>query len=287
MYPANYFGLFPPFSRDNTVFVAMSFDAGFDTRWTKVIAPGIRNVKVNGKSLEPIRVDASRISESILTEILSGIANCRLFLADVTTMAHADGRPVRNGNVMYELGLAHAIRLPEEVLLFRSDDDVLLFDVANIRVNSYAPDEKPEEAKSLISDTIIAALRELDLRRHIAVRKVAESLDFPSWWLLVEAQSGNGIPHPEMRTMGQALGNASRSAAISRLLELGALRTIYLSLSPEKFEKIKDSVDTLILTYECTEFGKAVFMEGLSRIGVLAPEMMALLEKEFQRKNST
>lgn len=287
MYPANYFDLFPPFPRENTVFVAMSFDPGFNARWSKVIAPGIRGVQVNGKSLEPVRVDARRISESILTEILSGIANCRLILADVTTVAHADGRPVRNGNVMYEVGVAHAVRLPEEVLLFRSDDDVLLFDVANVRVNPYAPDEKPEEAKSLISDIIIASLRELDLRRHIAVRKVAESLDFPSWWLLVEAQSGKGIPHPEMRTMGQALGNSSRAAAISRLLELGAIRTMYLSFTPEKFEEIKDSADTPILTYECTEFGKAVFEEGIRRMGVSSPGMMAVLEKEFQRKNST
>lgn len=287
MYPANYFGLFPPFPRENTVFVAMSFDPRFDARWSKVIVPGIRSVQVNGKSLEPVRVDVRRISESILTEILSGIANCRLFLADVTTIAHAEGRPVRNGNVMYEVGIAHAVRLPEEVLLFRSDDDVLLFDVANVRVNPYAPHEKPEEAKSLISDTIIAALRELDLRRHIAVRRAAESLDFPSWWLLAEAQSEKGIRHPEMRTMGQALGNASRVAAISRLLELGAIRTMYLGLTPEKFKEIKDSPDTPILTYECTEFGKAVFAEGIRRMGISSPEMMVVLEKEFQRKDPT
>jgi hypothetical protein len=186
---------------------------------------------------------------------------------------------------MYELGVAHAVRLPEEVLLFRSDDDVLLFDVANVRVNAYAPEQNPEVAKSLISETIIGALRELDLRRHIAVSKAAESLDFPSWWLLVEAQSGKGIPHPEMRTMGQALGNASRAAAISRLLELGAIRTTYLGLTPEKYEEVKDSPATPILTYESTEFGRAVFEEGIRRLGVSSPEMTAVLEKEFQKND--
>ena len=188
----------------------MSFDPRFTHRWSEVIGPAIRNVQVNGKNLEPLRVDASRISESILTEILSGITNSRVVLADVTTLSHLEGRPVRNGNVMYEVGIAHAVRLPEEVLLFRSDSDPLLFDVANVRVNHYAPDEQPEEAKSLISDSIIAALRELDLRRHLAVRRAAESLDFPSWWLLVETQSGQGVTHPETRTMGQAIESDSK-----------------------------------------------------------------------------
>ncbi len=264
----------------------MSFDPRFTHRWSEVIGPAIRNVQVNGKNLEPLRVDASRISESILTEILSGITNSRVVLADVTTLSHLEGRPVRNGNVMYEVGIAHAVRLPEEVLLFRSDSDPLLFDVANVRVNHYAPDEQPEEAKSLISDSIIAALRELDLRRHLAVRRAAESLDFPSWWLLAETQSGRGVTHPEMRTMGQVVGNASRAAAIGRLLELGAIRTSYLALTPERYAEVKDSSDVPILTYERTEFGAAVFQEGLKRMGILSPDMLAVLEKEFQGKDA-
>src|SRR5258707_10872964 len=106
MYPANYFGLFPPFPRRDTVFVAMSFDPQFDKRWAEVIAPGVRNVRVNDSRLEPVRVDARQISESILTEILSGVSTSRLFLADITTLEHIGNRAVRNGNVMYEVGIA-------------------------------------------------------------------------------------------------------------------------------------------------------------------------------------
>jgi hypothetical protein len=286
MYPANYFGLFPPFPRGEAVFVAMSFDPRFEKRWSEVIAPGIGRVQANGKKLEPVRVDTRRISDSILTEILSGISTSRLFLADVTTIGYVDERPIRNANVMYEVGVAHSVRLPEEVLLFRSDNDSLLFDVANVRVNAYSPDDSPDKARELVSDSIIAALRELDLRRHLAVGKAAESLDFPSWWLLAEAQSDTGIAHPEMKTMGQALGNASRTTAIQRLLELGALRASYLKLTPEKFEAIKHSTDAEILRYECTEFGQAVFQEGIRRMGMDSPDMMAVLEKELQNKNA-
>lgn len=264
----------------------MSFDPRFDRRWSEVIDPAIRNVEVNGKRFEPLRVDTSRISESILTEILSGIASSRLVLVDITTIGSLDGRPVRNGNVMYEVGIAQAIRLPEEVLLFRSDHESLLFDVANVRVNNYSPDEKPEEARTLISDSIVAALRELELRRHLAVGRAAESLDIPSWRLLAETQSGQGVEHPEMTTMRQAVGNAPRAAAISRLLDLGAIRTSYLSLTPRRFEKLKDSTDTPMLTYECTEFGSAIFQESLDRMGLRSPDMRALLEKEIQGKNA-
>jgi hypothetical protein len=92
----------------------------------------------------------------------------------------------RNANVMYEVGIAHATRLPEEVLLFRSDDDRLLFDGANVRVNKYAPDERPDEARSIITKSIIDTLKELDLRRSLAVRQTAETLDFPSWGYLLK-----------------------------------------------------------------------------------------------------
>lgn len=282
MYPANYFGLFPPFPRQDTVFVAMSFDPRFEQRWLEVIGPGIRKIQVAGKNLEPLRVDARRISDSILTEILSGITSSRLFLADVTTWGRTDGRPIRNGNVMYEVGIAHAVRLPEEVLLFRSDRDALLFDVANVRVNSYSPEERPDEARTLVSESIVAALREVDIRRSLAVGRAVESLDFPSWWLLVEAQTKKGIQHPEMKTMGQALGSASRAAAIQRLLELGAIRTSFLAFTTDKFEEIKNSTATDILTYQCTEFGEAVLREGARRMGLLEPNMVAFLEKKFQ-----
>ena len=112
-------------------------------------------------------MDARRISDSILTEILSGVGTSRLFLADVTTLERADERPIRNGNVMYEVGIAHAVRLPEEVLLFRSDSDSLLFDVANVRVNTYSPEERPDEARALVSDSIVAALGEAQEIEHL------------------------------------------------------------------------------------------------------------------------
>jgi hypothetical protein len=118
----------------------------------------------------------------------------------------------------------------------------------------------------------------------LAVGRAAESLDYPSWDLLSRLQVDQRIKHPEKRTMGQILGNTSFVAAIGRLLDLGAIRTSYLALTPEKYAELQKSTNTPILTYECTEFGKAVFTEGLNRMGMLAPDMVAVLEKEFQGK---
>jgi hypothetical protein len=260
----------------------MSFHESFQKRWTEVIEKGISAIKRNGKPLEAVRVDTRRISDSVLTEILSGIGTSRLVLADVTTIHYMDGdRPIRNANVMYEVGIAHAMRLPEEVLLFRSDDDQLLFDVANVRVNKYSPDDRPDEARALIARSIIDALKELDLRRSFAVGRAAGSLDYVGWKLLSEAIAAK-LKHPRMRTLGHHVVGAQRIAAIQRLLELGILQTSYLSITPELYHRMKDADDTEFLSYEVTEFGKAVFEEAMQRLGLQKPEMLALMQTEFE-----
>jgi len=195
MYPPNLFYLFPPFPRENKVFVAMSFDRGFDKRWEEVIIPGVKEITVNGTSLEPYRVDIGKGSDSITSEILSGISNCRLFLADITTIGKLGDNPIRNGNVMYEVGIAQAVRLPAEVILFRSDDDPLLFDMVTNRVNYYNPDNKPEEAKQKVKDAIISTGNEINLQKHLSVRQAVDSLDYPDLLTLIFS-SMSDLNHP-------------------------------------------------------------------------------------------
>jgi len=65
-------------------------------------------------------------------------------------LAHCGDRAFRNENVLYEVGIAHSSRLPEEVIFFRSDNDKLLVDLANIRINSYDPDGDPKKSKELV-----------------------------------------------------------------------------------------------------------------------------------------
>lgn len=282
MYPAEYYSLYPPFPRQDEIFVAMSFSDTFTTRWKNVIEPAVNRVAINDNRLKAHRVDLRTVSDSILTEILTGISRSRLVIADITTIGSIDDKPVRNGNVLYEVGLAQAVRLPEEVLLFRSDNEPLLFDVSNIRVNKYDPDNDPKRAQEIVVEAITSTLKEIDLKKHLTVQRLAETLDYPTWWALVVAHTQGGLSHPNQKTMGQILGSFAQSRAISRLLEIGALRTQYQKVTPELIEKSGYSESPgLLMRYQCTELGAALFNYALSKLDILQPEMIKYLEEKM------
>jgi hypothetical protein len=112
MYPKIFLEYFRDFERTNRVFVAMPFSPDFKPRWDDVFRPAIEAV-----GLEAFRVDMRKTGDSIQTEILQQISQAQLILVDVST----DETGHRNANVMYELGVAHASRLPDEVIIVRSD----------------------------------------------------------------------------------------------------------------------------------------------------------------------
>ena len=156
------------------VFVAMSFDEVHKRRYEEVIAPAVQSVLVGSVRLTPYRVDLSKTGDSILTEILDGIAHSQMILADVSTVGHDSktGAAYRNGNVMYEVGLALACRQSSEVLLLRDDKDKFLFDVSTIPhkpINFAAPETAIKE----ISDELVARINQRsyfnDARLKIAV----------------------------------------------------------------------------------------------------------------------
>lgn len=287
MYPANFFGLFPPFPRDNKIFVAMSFDSRFDDRWKNVLEPAINSVHINEVPLEAVRVDARRIGDSVITEILDGISRHKMVIADVTTIGYLPTKedqkkpaPIRNANVMYEVGLAHAVRLPEEILMFRSDNDNLNFDISNIRVNSYNPDTDPKASMELVGRSIISALKELDLKRHFAVRQAVDTLDHATWLVLAQAQADQGLKHPTIRSMRDALGNFERVRAISKLLEIGAIRAVFPKLTPTLLDRHGGDASEEMFTYKSTDFGTAVSMEASNRLGIFSSEMQGHFESE-------
>ncbi len=279
MYPQHYLGLFPPFPRESKVFVAVSFDARFTSRWENVIEPAIRSI-----GLEPHRVDMRQIGDSVLTEILSGISNDRLIFADITTIKKVSNTVVRNGNVMYEIGIAHSCRLPEEVLLFRSDSDQLPFDLVNVRVNPYNPDYDPKASISGVAIAIKNALREVDLKRHLAVKDAIKSLDHISWPLLSQACNNGAVRPFPIQTMGDALANTPRNSAIVRLLQIGLLETdletsvkIYAQDNVVADEPLTDES---FFTYKPTPFGRTVCESILKNV-----IDYALTEKKLNRSD--
>lgn len=272
MYPATFFGLFPPFPRDSRVFVAMSFDERFIPRWEQVLAPGIRDIQLDGRSLEPHRVDLSLVSAPILTEILDGISRCRLVVADITSIGSIGNRPQRNGNVMYEVGLAHAVRLPEEVVLLRSDRDQLDFDIAGVRVRTYDPDNSPSEARLFVAEAVQSALRAVDQKAMLSVRRAAESLDGDAWGVLIKARlRDNGeVDHKLRRTVGDSFVSPPRERAIQALLDQLALRTELRDLTYVLAERGDGATDLPAMSYRLAPFGAAVADYGIDRLGLVS-----------------
>lgn len=143
------------------IFVAMSFAPKYKSRYDTIIAPAIESISINNVPLKAYRVDTSKSGDSILTDIMDGIAHSQMVLADVSTFGKdsVTQHPYRNGNVMYEVGIALACRLPQEVLLVRDDNDSFLFDVSTIP-HMTIDFNRPQEARQRLQEELMARLRE-------------------------------------------------------------------------------------------------------------------------------
>jgi hypothetical protein len=257
----------------------MSFDRRFEHRWKNVIAPGALDA-----GLQAFRVDIPKASSSIPADILAGIARSRLILADITPL---DGH--RNGNVMYEVGIAHATRQPEEVLLFRSDTDRLLFDVSTIRVNQYAPDEDSAGARVTVADAIQWALREVDTLRALAVQNAAAALDYQATVMLMRCVDSEGLKPLMVVSMRDALGATIWAPALSRLLELGLAQTDWREMTEEEVGSSRpwNQAAGDLARYRLTAFGRSVLTyiaTGWAPGGEAGLRRIAQAEEERRRQ---
>ncbi|MDB4963967.1 MAG: hypothetical protein JWP01_3966 [Myxococcales bacterium] len=277
MHPHTFYStLFRPTKREE-VFVAMSFAPEFEERWQRVIEPCIRE----DLKLTPSRVDFGKSGESVVHDILDGIAHARLVLVDITSTELTDDQdtrwPVRNGNVMWELGIAHVLRMPDEVIVVRSDNADSLFDLTQFRAFNYDPNDVAS-ARQVLSNIAKDRLRSIDLSASDHVRRVAESLDFDAWMILFTAiATQGGMKPPLMRTMGEHLSNMKRVVAIQRLLELGALTTSFVGATPELLKAADDTPAEDMMLYRVSAFGRALMLYSAKQQGMFSPEVMALI----------
>lgn len=200
------------------IFVAMSFDPAYEQRYTQVIAPAIQGISVGGQGLQPYRVDLSKSGDSILTEIIDGIAHCQMFLADVSTAGKdsVTGRPYRNGNVMYEVGLALACRQPSEILLIRDDRDKFLFDVSTIP-HLHIDFSRVPEARSELQSTLVERMKERAFLNDARVRLAIACLSDDE--LAVIKSNADNAPPVAWGFPSKGTVNFLSMAAIPRLLD--------------------------------------------------------------------
>jgi hypothetical protein len=103
-----------------TAFVIMPFGDGFDVVWEIIQRPLVE------AGYHAKRADTDPNHGSVLADIVRGIADARLVVADLTDS---------NANVFYELGLSHGLRVPT-ILITQSVEGVP-FDLRMYRLEPY------------------------------------------------------------------------------------------------------------------------------------------------------
>jgi len=151
----------------------MPFSDEGKPRWNTIFKPAIQSL-----GFQPYRILEGRVSDSILTDILRAIGRARLLLVDVSFQSTKGRPPGPNPNVIYELGLAHALRLPEEVVVVRGDKESVEppFDISQIRYHR-CQFSNPSRSRSQVKRLLHQALKSLDATRDLIVERVLRGLD--------------------------------------------------------------------------------------------------------------
>lgn len=215
------------------VFVAMSFDERYKRRFNEVLRPAIEDQPIAGFQLRAFRVDNSNTGDSILTEIVDHISHCRIVLGDVSAID--EGRytdvPIRNGNVMYEIGVALACRLPSEVLLIRDDDKKFLFDVSSVP-NRTIDFKDSGKAIELIRSAIHDRIAETNLTSDARIRLAVRTLTQDEHRVLKEFAelAPDEVRDIAMNVAGRGLLSNPNARGVEGLLQKGCLRTVGINV---------------------------------------------------------
>ncbi len=223
MYPREYFDTFWRGDLRNEVFVIMSFAPEFNAVWNDAIRPAIEEDTADRPSAH--RVDVTTLAGNIVNEILDGVAHARLVLAEISVSVSGRWAGQRNGNAMYELGLAHALRQPTEVVIARSDNEPLNFDIAQIKVQSYDRNDLAS-ARQLFSALLNGALAEIDTVKGLKVDQAVAQLDVDCLNMIVKDGGNDYFSIEAARTMRDVMHQTATGvkSAVARLLSLGVLR---------------------------------------------------------------
>jgi hypothetical protein len=255
------------------VFVAMSFAPAYEKRYANVIVPAVERLQAEGVPLKPYRVDLSKSGDSILSDIVDGIAHSRLVLADVSAIGYdaKDGTPYRNGNVMYELGVALASRDSSDVLLIRDDKEKFLFDVSTIPHMHI--DFSAKDATDQLATELNTRLREQNFLRDARCKLAMASMGEEEAKLIAafaRLKKTETIGWKE----GGALVNMRHDVAVARLMDkhlITASHTVFTD-------------GEVVQYYRATELGSVVAKKVLEER--TSAEALAASWREQQKKGA-
>lgn len=225
MYPREFFDTYWRTTLKPAVFVAMPFADEFTPVWEVAIKPAIEiDLNDSGQRFTAHRADISKISDSIHTEILDGIAHSTLIFGDISIMATGDDwNGQRNGNVMYEIGIAQTIRPATDIILVRSDTGKIMFDVSHIRITEYDRGNLVA-ARKQFAECLTEAVKERKNKKSLLTQRLRDRLDAESMKLMVKVFRRKHN-FETFRMPSPHYTDGERQTAI-RLLDLGIFRCV-------------------------------------------------------------
>lgn len=129
-------------------FVLMPFRPNFDTLYSAIIKPTMTEMEIKCK-----RGDEKYGTKSVISDIWQCIQRAGVIIADLTG---------QNPNVLYELGLCHAIN--KDVIIITQNRDDIPFDLLHLKYIKYNDtQEGRKKLKEELSETIMSLKYEISL----------------------------------------------------------------------------------------------------------------------------
>lgn len=162
---------------ENSCFVVMPFGSLFEAEYESSIKPVIEKV-----GLKCIRADEVYAKARIMDDIWRCIRSCIVVLAELTD---------RNPNVLYEVGLAHAIGKPV-IIITRKEDDVP-FDLRSLRYLFYDTNDPywGENLHKALENMLTKVIEEATISEYLEGIKLENEIKFPE--IKGEAKREKGI----------------------------------------------------------------------------------------------
>jgi len=133
-------------SMTNSCFVVMPFASTYNTEYERIIRPAVETVE-----LACVRANEIYSKPQITADIWKSLRSARIVIAELTG---------RNSNVLYEVGLAHALGKPV-IIITRNEDDVP-FDLKALRYLYYNIDDPfwGENLRNALTEMLQKLLKE-------------------------------------------------------------------------------------------------------------------------------
>jgi hypothetical protein len=157
-------------------FILMPFKPDLDELYSKTLVPAVQTIT----GLSCVRADEIYGPTAIMGDIWRSIRESHFIIADLTG---------RNPNVLYELGLAHAVQKPA-ILLSQTIDDVP-FDLRHLRVLLYKNTEAGRHQLQV----------ELTNTAKVLVKETSGGVVNPKYLVLEQSAEANQFPHSSSRLL--------------------------------------------------------------------------------------